>query len=81
MPFNTSNGEALQWVTTSEAARQLQVSETTLRRWRDRESGLIPGTHYKRGLYRNTPCRWNVSKIVEFVEANAYTRPAKGGEA
>ena len=81
MAYFASDGEALQWVTTSEAARALQISETTLRRWRDRESGLILGTHYKRGLYRNTPCRWNIPEIEKFIEANAYSSPAERGKA
>ena len=80
MSNHANNGEALQWLTTPEAARQLGISQVTLRRMRDREEGLEPGVHYKRGLYRNTPCRWDVAEIERFIEANAYTTPAERGE-
>ena len=78
MSNHASNGAALQWLTTPKAARQLGISQVTLRRMRDRQDGrqLELGVHYKRGLYRNTPCRWNVSEIERFIEANAYTAPA-----
>ena len=78
MAYFASNGAALEWVSTPEAARKLQISETTLRRLRDRENGLIVGTHYKRGIYRNSPCRWNVPKIAKFIEAHAYTPRSQG---
>ena len=80
MSNHASNGAASAWVNTPEAARNLGISETTLRRLRDREGGLELGLHYKRGLFRNTPCKWNVSEIEKFLEANAYSTPAKRGE-
>ena len=80
MSNHATNGAALQWLTTPEAARQLGISESTLRRLRDREGGLELGLHYKRGLFKNTPCRWNVSEIEKFIDANAYTTPAERGE-
>ena len=77
MSNHASNGPALQWITTPEAARQLGISQITLRRMRDRKDGrqLELGVHYKRGLYRNTPCRWNVAEIEKFIDANAYCTP------
>ena len=81
MTFNARDGEASQWLTTPEAARKLQISETTLRRWRDHENGLILGKHYKRGFFKNTPIRWNVPEIQLFLQANAYSAPPKGGAA
>ena len=76
MTNNATNGAALQWLSTPEAARQLGISQTTLRRMRDREGGLKQGLHYKRGLFQNTPCRWNTSEIEKFIAANSYTNPA-----
>ena len=73
MTNNATNGAALQWLSTPEAARQLGISQTTLRRMRDREDGLKQGLHYKRGLFQNTPVTWNVSEIARFIEANAYS--------
>lgn len=79
MSYYASDGEVLSWLPTPQAARKLQISESTLRRLRDRENGLISGTHYKRGLYKNTPCRWNVQAIELFIEQNAYCSPAERG--
>ena len=80
MSNHASYGVASTWLNTPEAARNLGISETTLRRLRDRDGGLELGLHYKRGLFRNTPCRWNVAEIERFIEANAYSTPAKRGE-
>ena len=75
-----NNGAASHWLNTPEAARHLGISESTLRRMRNRDMGLQLGVHFKRGLFKNTPCRWNVAKIEQFIEANAYTPPAKKGQ-
>ena len=74
------SGAASEWLVTTEAARRLQISESTLRRMRDRKLGLEPGVHYKRGLFKNTPCKWNVDAIERFIEENAYSTPAERGE-
>ena len=81
MSNHASNGAASAWVNTPEAARNLGISETTLRRLRDREGGLEHGLHYKRGLFKNTPCKWNVSEIEKFIEAHAYSTPANQEQA
>ena len=47
---------------------------------RNRDMGLQLGVHFKRGLFKNTPCRWNVAEIEQFIEANAYSPPAKRGQ-
>ena len=79
MTDQVSNGAALAWQNTPEAARNLGISEATLRRMRTRTPGLQPGLHYKRGLFKNTPCKWNVSEIEKFIEAHAYSTPAERG--
>lgn len=78
MSYYASNGDDLQWLTTPEAARKLRVSDSTLRRMRDRELGLKSGIHYKRGLFKNTPIRWNVEAIDKYLEAHAYTPTSQG---
>ena len=79
MSYFASNGEVLPWLPTPEAARKLQISESTLRRLRDRENGLKPGVHYKRrGSFQNTPIRWNVEAIDAYLEAHAYTPRSQG---
>ena len=78
MKNHASDGAALQWLTTPEAAYQLRISQNTLRRMRDREIGLKPGVHYKRGLFRNSPVIWNVEAIQQFIELHAYTERGQG---
>ena len=80
MSNHARNGAASEWLNTPEAASVLGLSQSTLRRMRQREPGLELGTHYKRGMFRNSTCRWNVAEIERFIERHAYTAPAERGD-
>jgi len=53
------------WLTTSRAARALDIHPVTLRRKRN-DRYLIEGVHFiKMGEAKNSQCIWNVEKILD----------------
>lgn len=49
------------WLPSPEAARALGISNRTLKRYGNPETGfLIPGVHWVAGPYANSPCLWDV---------------------
>ena len=53
------------WLTTSRAARALDIHPVTLRRKRN-DGYLIEGVHFiKMGDAKNSQCIWNVEKILD----------------
>ncbi|QNI71975.1 hypothetical protein [Cyanobium sp. NS01] len=48
------------WLPTGQAARQLAVSNDTLKRYASRDEFLIEGKHWQRGAHPNSPWTWNV---------------------
>ena len=74
------NGAAFSWVSTDEAARELQMHPNTLRRLRDSDQGLLPDVHYRRGVYQNSPVKWDIAAIREFLSSNAYSVNSERGD-
>ena len=81
MSNSAINGAAFSWVSTDEAARELQMHPNTLRRLRDSDQGLLPDVHYRRGIYQNSPVKWNVAAVRELIVRNAFAAGSDNSEA
>ena len=57
------------WLSTRQAARTLEISEWSLRRYADAKTGfLVEGQHFKKGPYRTSKTAWHMEKIKEAME-------------
>ena len=61
------------WLSTRQAARVLGISEWSLRRYANAESGfLLEGKHFKRGPYQTSKIGWHIEKVKEAMEQQGY---------
>ena len=55
------------WMPTGPAARALNCSIDTLKRYAKRDEFLIEGKHWRRGAYPNSPWVWNIPACWEAI--------------
>ena len=63
------------WLSTRQAARVLGISEWSLRRYANAESGfLLEGKHFKKGPYRTSKTAWHREEVKEAMEQRKQLR-------
>ena len=61
------------WLSTREAARALGISEWSLRRYANADTGfLLEGKHFKKGRYRTSKTAWHMEQVKEAMENQGY---------
>lgn len=65
-----------EWLRSPDAATELGVSVSSLKRWRDSAGGFLEaGKHYRLGPSLNTPILWNVHAVaIEFHRRGLQAR-------
>ena len=62
------------WLSTRQAARVLGISEWSLRRYANAESGfLLEGKHFKKGPYRTSKTAWHMEEVKEAMEQQGFS--------
>ena len=61
------------WLSTRQAARVLGISEWSLRRYANADTGfLLEGKHFKKGRYRTSKTAWHMEQVKEAMEQQGY---------
>ena len=61
------------WLDTRQAARALGISEWSLRRYANAESGfLLEGKHFKKGPYKTSKTAWHMEKIQSAMQEQGF---------
>jgi hypothetical protein len=68
------------WLSTPAAALSLGLSPSTLKRYADRDQILIEGSHWRSGLYRNSPRVWDVESCRMVLTHHGMIRRSEAAQ-